>query len=149
MSTLSAGGLAILAGVLVAVQASILGVFDRYVHPLSGALWVHVAGLVLALVLVGLSPVGWGLSGVRAYPWGLVAGVCGVGIVASVGAAVRPLGIGTTVVLVTATQLVLALALDAVGATGRVVPLTPLRVAGVGLVILGAVLIFGRTSPPA
>lgn len=147
MTKMLAGSLAVLAGVLVATQAAILGAFERHIHPFTGAMWVHVGGLVFAAVVVAATGLGFGWAGVRAYPAGLLAGVCGVGIVAAIGAVVTPLGLGTTIVIVTAAQLLLGLALDAVGITGRVVPLTAPRVLGVVLVAAGALLVFGRTPP--
>lgn len=139
--------IALFAGILIVVQAALLGVFERYVHPIAGALWVHVAGVAFGLLLVLVSRVGWGLGGVAAFPWGLLAGVAGIGIVASVAAAVAGIGLGTTLVIVVATQLVLGFALDAVGATGVVVPVTWPRLFGLVLVIVGAVLVYGRAPP--
>lgn len=141
-----AAGLAVLAGVLVAVQAALLGPFARHLNPLVAGFWVHAAGAVFAAVAVAISRLAWGWSGIAAFPWGLAAGIAGVGIVASIGAAVIPLGLGTTIVVVTATQLAVGLVVDALGMVGRTVPITAPRLLGVVLVVAGAVLVF-RTSP--
>ncbi len=144
-SMLLATGLAVLAGILVAVQAALLGPFARHTHPLVAGFWVHVAGAASAAVAVFAARLGWGWSGVATFPWGLVAGLAGVGIVASIGAAVVPLGLGATIVVVTATQLAVGLVLDAVGTVGRVVPITASRLLGAVLVVAGAVLVLDRT----
>lgn len=138
-------GIALFAGVLVVAQAALLGLFERHIHPIAGAFWVHVAGVGFGLLLVAVTRVGWGLAGVAAFPWGLLAGVAGIGIVASIAAAVAGIGLGTTLVIVVATQLVLGFAADAVGAAGTVVPITVPRIVGLVLVIAGAVLVYGRT----
>lgn len=145
MSPTAAAGLAVFAGVLIAVQATILGAFDRHIHALAGAFWVHVGGLILAALLVGVLGIGFQVEGLRAYPWGPLAGVAGVGIVASVAVAVTGLGLGTALVIVVAVQLVAGFALDAFGVTGVIVPITPLRVLGVVLIVVGALLTYVRT----
>lgn len=147
MSQPSAAGLAVLVGVFVAVQAVILGILERHQGPLAAATWVYASGAVVGVAVLVAARAGWGWHGAGTLGWALVAGVCGVGIVAGIAAVVAPLGLGTTLVIITATQLVLGLALDAVGATGRVVPLTAPRVLGVLLVTVGAVLMFLRTPP--
>lgn len=146
-TTTTAAGLALFAGVLIVIQAALLGLFERHIHPISGAFWIHVAGVVFGAALVLVARTGWGLSGVVAFPWGLLAGVAGIGIVASIAAAVAGAGLGTTLVIVVATQLVLGFALDAVGVTGVVVPITGPRVLGLVLVVVGALLVYGRTPP--
>lgn len=140
-----AAGLAVLAGALVAVQAALLGPFGRHLHPLVAAFWVHAAGGAFAAAAVAATRLGWGWSGVAAYPWGLAAGLAGIGIVASIAASVTPLGLATTIVVVTATQLAVGLVLDALGMAGRVVPITASRIFGVVLVVAGALLVFDKT----
>lgn len=145
MSPTAAAGLAIFAGVLIAVQAALLGAFERHVHPLTGALWVHIGGLVFAAALVLAVRPDLGLEGVRDYPWGLLAGVAGVGIVASIAVAVAGLGLGTALVIVVGTQLLVSFAMDAFGLAGVVVPVTLPRVGGLVLIVAGVVLVYGRT----
>ncbi len=137
-----AAGLAVLAGVLVAVQAALLGPFARHMHPFVAGFWVHAAGAAFAAAAVAATRLGWGWSGVAVYPWGLAAGLAGVGIVASIGAAVTPLGLATTIVVATATQFAVGLVLDALGWAGRAVPITATRLLGVVLVVAGALLVF-------
>ncbi len=145
MSPTAAAGLAVFAGVLVAIQAALLGAFDRHVNALAGAFWVHLGGLAFVATLVAVTRIGFQPDGFREYPWGALAGVAGVGIVASVAVAVAGLGLGTTLVIVVAVQLTVGFAMDAFGVTGVVIPVTPLRVLGVVLIVVGALLTYVRT----
>lgn len=147
MSQPSAAWLAVLVGVFVAVQAVILGVLERQQAPLTAATWVYASGALVGIGAVAVARTGWGWHGTQTLGWALIAGVCGVGIVAGIAAVVTPLGLGTTLVIITGTQLVLGLGLDAFGVTGRVVALTAPRVLGALLVTVGAVLMFLRTPP--
>jgi bacterial/archaeal transporter family-2 protein len=145
MSPTAAAGLAIFAGVLIAIQAALLGVFERHIHPLTGAFWLHVAGTLFAFVLVLAVRPSFELDGLREFPWGVLAGVAGVGIVSAIAVAVAGLGLGTALVIVVATQLVIGFAMDAFGVTGVVVPVTVPRLAGLALIVAGVVLVYGRT----
>ena len=138
-----AAGLALLVGVFVAVQATALAPLTRHVTPVVAAFWSQAFGVVAAgaLVLVTRQALVWP-GGVT--PLALVAGACTVGIVASVGAVVGPLGLATTLALVTGAQLLLGLVLDALGMTGRAIPLDPARVGGALLVVVGVLLVFSR-----
>jgi bacterial/archaeal transporter family-2 protein len=137
--------LAVLAGVFVAIQAAALAPLTRVVPPVVAAFWAQVLGVMTAaaLVLVSRTQLAWPGS---AWPWALVAGSCTIVIIASVGAAVTPLGLAVAVGTVTAAQLVTGLLLDTAGATGRAVPLTPARVLGAVLIVAGAALLFARTE---
>ena len=145
MSLSAAALVAVLAGLFIAGQAAVIGVLGRTVHPMTGAFWVHVGGAIFALVVVGVARFGFAVEEPRALGLGLLAGVVGVGIVTTIGIAVTPLGLGTAVVIITGTQLIGSLLLDAFGVTGRVIPLTVPRVGGVALMVAGALLVFGRT----
>lgn len=144
MSVVQASAVAVLGGVLIATQASLLGPFGRAMHPLAASVWINVAGAVVGVLLLAVLPVGWGLAGLRSFPWGLLGGVCGVGIVAAIGAAVTPLGVGTTLAVATGTQLLVAFGVDALGLAGPTIPLEPSRLLGAVLLVAGAVLVFGR-----
>lgn len=140
----TAVSVAVLGGVLIAAQAALLGPFGRAVNPFVAAAWVNVAGAVFSVVAMAVLRVGPDLAGLRTFPWGLLAGIFGVGIVASIGAAVTPLGVGTTLAVATGTQLVVAFAIDAAGLAGRTVPVDAPRVVGVLLIVAGVVMVFGR-----
>jgi bacterial/archaeal transporter family-2 protein len=145
MGTPVAIGLAALAGLFVAVQAAGLGNLSRSVPPLVGAFWVQVFGVASAAVLVLLAPVGLTWPG-AAVGWAVLAGACAVGIVASIGAAVTPLGLAATLAIVTAAQLLIGLGLDAAGITGRSVAMSPSRLLGAVLIVAGVVLVLGRAD---
>jgi bacterial/archaeal transporter family-2 protein len=138
-------GLAVLAGVFVAIQAAALAPLTRVVPPIVAAFWAQVLGIVTAATLVLLTRAHLAWPG-SAWPWALVAGSCTIVIIASIGAAVTPLGLAVAVGTVTAAQLVTGLVLDSAGAVGRPVPLTPARVLGAVLIVAGAALLFARTE---
>ena len=138
---------ALAAGTFIALQAGLIGEFGTRVPALTVAFWVHVAGLVAALVLVLVTGSGFQLAAVRAAPVGLLAGVFGVGIVSTIAIAVAPLGLGATLAIVTGVQLLLAFALEAGGILGPQVRFDLVRVLGVVLIVAGVLLVFGRGRP--
>lgn len=143
-----AAALAVFVGVLVATQATALSSLTREITPLVAAFWAQLFGVAVAavLVLVTRQPFVWP-AGVA--PYAVVVGMCTVGIVASIGAVVAPLGIATTLAVVTGAQLLLGLVLDALGATGRTIPMDAGRVVGAVLIVTGVLLVFGRGQQPA
>lgn len=148
MTVASAAALAVLVGVLVATQATALAPLTRQVPPVVAAFWSQLLGVAAATVLLLLTrqaPVWPG----GAWPLALLAGACTVGIVASIGAVVGPLGLATTLAVVTGAQLLLGLTLDAVGVTGRAIPLDLPRVGGAVLIVVGVLLVFGRGQAAA
>lgn len=148
MTVPMAAGLAALVGVLVATQATALAPLTRAVSPVVAAFWSQLLGVAAAaaLLLVTRQALVWP-GGAAA--WALVAGTCTVGIVASIGAVVGPLGLATTLAVVTGAQLLLGLALDTLGATGRQIPLDAGRVVGALLIVVGVLLVFGRGEQAA
>lgn len=143
-----AAALAVFVGVLVATQASALAPLTRQVSPVVAAFWAQLFGVAVAavLVLVTRQSLVWP-AGVA--PYAVVVGMCTVGIVASIGAVVGPLGIATALALVTGAQLLLGLVLDATGVSGRTIPLDAGRVGGALLIVVGVLLVFGRGQQPA
>lgn len=137
---------AVAAGVFIAVQAALIGSFGQRVPALTVALWVHLAGLVAAVVGVLVSGQGFQLDSIRAQPIGLLAGVAGVGIVASIAVAVAPLGLAAALAVVTGVQLLLAFGFEALGWFGPRVQLDPLRFLGAALIVVGVLLVFGRRA---
>lgn len=142
-----ATALAVFVGVLVATQATALAPLTRQVTPVVAAFWAQLLGVAVAavLVLVTRQTLVWPGS---AAPLALVAGMCTVGIVASIGAVVAPIGIATTLAVVTGAQLLLGLVLDTLGVTGRTIPLDAGRVIGALLIVVGVLLVFGRGQQP-
>lgn len=140
---------AALAGVFITLQTLIIGAAARNMHPLVTATWVHVGGLIFGITAVLVLRLPFAVDVVRAQPWILLAGVFGVGIVTTIGAALAGgLSLGTTLAIVTGAQLLLAFTLDAAGIGATRVPLDPFRVLGAAAIVGGVLLIFGR-SPAA
>lgn len=135
------------AGTFIALQSGMIGEWGTRMPAVTVALWVHVAGTVAAVIGVLVTGAGFHLEAVRAAPLGLLAGVFGVGIVTSVAVAVAPLGLGSTLAILTGTQLLLAFALEASGILGPVVRFDPVRVLGAALIVGGVLLVFGRGQP--
>lgn len=135
---------AVSAGTFIALQSGLIGGFGERVSPITVAFWVHLAGLVAAAVGVVVTGSGWQVAAVREFPIGLFAGVLGVGIVTTIAIAVAPLGLGSTLAIVTGVQLLLAFGLEATGVLGRTVALDPLRIVGAVLITGGVLLVFGR-----
>jgi bacterial/archaeal transporter family-2 protein len=80
-------------------------------------------------------------------PWYLYSGgVWGLLIVSCAAVAYPRLGAATTTTLAIAGQIVTAILLDQLGATGRHLPLTTARLAGVLLVALGTWLVVASSS---
>jgi bacterial/archaeal transporter family-2 protein len=136
---------AIVAGVLIAIQTSIIGAFGERVHPFVASTWVHVGGLVVGVVGVAVAPrLGFELAAVRQAPWGLLAGVAGLLLVSAIAVAVGGIGLASTLAIVTGMQLLVAFGLEATGLLGRVVALDPVRVGGAVLIVAGVYLVAGR-----
>ena len=136
--TTAAIGLAVLAGVLVTIQAQMLGALgDRLGSVASGALTFAVGGVVGLLVLVVVRP---DLSQWREAPWwAWLGGVAGLGIVTSLAFAVPRVGTTPVLTIVIAAQLIAALVLEKRGWLGAAVrPVDLPRLAGVALVALGS-----------
>ncbi|MEX2549597.1 MAG: DMT family transporter [Nitriliruptoraceae bacterium] len=136
---------AIFAGILIAVQSTIIGAFGERVHPFVAATWVHGGGLVLGVVVVALVPrLGFELAVVRQAPWGLLGGVAGLLLVTGIAVAVSGLGLASTLAIVTGVQLLFGFAIEASGVVGRTIPLHPTRLVGAVLLVAGAYLVVSR-----
>ena len=130
--------LALLSGVASTLQGHANGVLS---------LRVGLAPTILlnALIVLAGATVGWLLFGrgqpvAPDRPWWLhLGGVYGLVIIVGAAVAFPRLGAGSTMALFVAAQLVAALALDHFGATG--VPVTPARLLGALLLVLGAGLV--------
>ncbi len=135
---------AVAAGVLIAVQAAILGAFGERVNPFTASLWVHVGGVVFGVVVVAVARLGFHLEVVRQAPWGLLAGVAGFLLVGGIAVAVGGIGLASTLAIVTAVQLLVGFTLESSGVLGRSVALDPLRVLGAALIVAGVYLVASR-----
>lgn len=135
---------AIFAGVLIALQAAILGAFGERLNPFVASLWVHAGGLLFGLVAVTVARLGFHVDVVRQAPWGLLAGVAGFLLVGGIAVAVGGIGLASTLAIVTAVQLLVGFTLETTGVLGRVVALDPVRVGGAALMIAGVYLVVSR-----
>jgi uncharacterized membrane protein YdcZ (DUF606 family) len=135
---------AIIAGILVAAQTAVLGVWGARMPALVAAAWVQVAGAVAGVVLVLVTRSDPSLAAVRGAPWGLAAGVAGILLVTGITMAVGGIGIASTLAIVTGVQLLAAFALETAGIGGRTVALDPGRVLGALLIVVGVHLVASR-----
>jgi len=139
---LSAVIVAVLTGVAIATQASVLGSAGRRINPLSVSLALQLSG-----VLVGLLWLAWSRSWsdvvevARAW-WWIPLGLLGLVVVAAIGYSSARLGALATLALLVAAQLVTGLVLDV--RSGSVV-LDWRQPLGILLVLGGTVLISARS----
>lgn len=136
--------LAVAAGALTAVQPPTNAMLARALgSPVSAALVSFLVGSVALALLVVLAPARPDGTAVRALPWyAWVGGLYGAFFVAVAAFAAPRIGVGMLVVALVAGQLAMAVLLDHFGALGLAKqPLGWARVAGLLLVIAGAVLV--------
>jgi transporter family-2 protein len=129
----------LLAGVAVGIQNPLAAQMGRRVGILESAFIIHLGGAVIAGVPLALLG-GGGLARWRDVPWyALWAGGLGVVLVCAVSWIVPRIGIATAVALLVAAQLGVGVALDHFGLLGlQLRPIEPARLAGVGLLLVGA-----------
>lgn len=134
--------IAMLAGVLTAVQSQLMGFMDKNMGTFESVLITYGGG-GLAIVLLFLLRGDLQLTGWQTVPWyAFTAGLCGLLIVGSLGYSVPRLGAVIAFTLFTCAQFVFALAVDHFGLLGADVrPLNLSRLAGVAILLLGTWLI--------
>lgn len=141
MSAALAAGLAVAAGAGLLVQSLFLvGVTQRVGLP--GALLINTLVGLAIIVAVSLrdSPAGFMANLASGWRWWfIIPGVLGTGFVAANIASVSRLGTVTSASLIIAAQLSTAALADATGWTGAGHPVTPLRLAGLALLLTGAI----------
>lgn len=135
---------AVFAGVLIAIQAAILGAFGERLNPFVASTWVHVGGLLFGATGVLVARLGFHVDVVRQTPWGLLAGVAGLLLVSGIAVAVGGIGLASTLAIVTAVQLLVGFGLEASGLLGRTVALDPVRIGGAVLIVAGVYLVAAR-----
>lgn len=139
---------AVIAGILIAVQTSLVGALGARMSPFVAAMWVHLGGLVFGVVGVLVSRIGFQVGALRQAPWGLLAGVAGMLLVTSIAVAVGGVGLASTLAVVTAVQLLVGFAIESSGLLGRAVALDPVRMGGAALIVVGVYLIVSRGPVP-
>ena len=126
-------------GVAVALQSPMSSLLSQRMGIMESIFIVHLGGALLTglplLVLRGGNLGAW-----RTVPWyTLLAGGFGLIVIAAISTTIPRLGAATTVMLLVAAQLTLSALLDHWGFLGTTVrPLDLARVAGMGLLFLGA-----------
>ncbi len=138
--------IAVVAGIGGGFQAAISGVFGRRIGVLEATAFLAVLGasVLLAVALVARGPAGI-VGGFGQPPWLWLAGPLGALVVFTLVFAPPRIGTLATVGLLIAGQLAAAALIDMVGMFGiERVPLTAARVAGLGLLAAGAVMILRR-----
>ncbi len=143
--------LALLLGIAVCLQGTANGqLAGRIGLPLtltinSGMVFFGALGWLAIAHFSGSTPAERGETSWKLY----TGGVFGLVIISCAAVAYPRLGAGVTTTLAVGAQVVTALVLDQVGATGRQVPLTPTRLAGVACVALGVWLVMRPAAPAA
>lgn len=137
--------LGLLCGTLIAAQGAINGRLSEAVEgPIQAALISFTVGWLALLALnIGLGHRLPSQGQVASLPWwAWVGGLIGAVMVTSAATAVPRIGVAAWVSAVIAGQLIAAVLYDQFGAFGQAVrPATPLRLAGVGFLIVGVYLV--------
>lgn len=137
--TLAVGG-------LVAAQPPVNAALARHVSDLGAAfVSLSISTAIVAVLLVAVGDPGAlrGISGFR--PEHLLGGIAGAAVVAVTLVTVRSLGASGVAAALVCAQLVVAAVLDRLGVLGlEETPLTLTRLAGVGLLIVGTILVVSR-----
>lgn len=133
--------LALLAGLLIAVQTTAVSSSTGRSAPLVVSALVHVSGLAVAVAWLTTRSSWAELSTAALTPWWLIGGAVGFPIVAAVASAANRMGLGAALAVVTATQLLGGLLVDAVRGG---VTLGARHAAGAILLTFGAYLVAGR-----
>lgn len=129
----------LLAGIAIGLQAPLSSAINQRLGILESVFIVHLGGLIavgLPLLLMGGGRLGeWQ----TVPPYTLTAGLLGVVAVGSTVLMVPRIGVAAAIVLIITGQLLIAATIDHFGFFGVVSkPVNPHRIAGLGLVLLGA-----------
>lgn len=132
--------LAVLVGIAVAFQATLTSISQRTIGPVA---LVAISGLATAVVAGGLYPfLARPEFTARAVVFAAVSGVLGAFILGGIAYAAGQTGVARTVSLVIASQLIVSLILDSIGAFGADgQTFSPLTILGVVFILVGGVLV--------
>lgn len=135
--------LALLLGTAVTAQGVVNGALAQRV-PLAGAIFLNALVTFAGALLWWLAAPGASRSLLPSDPapaWLFTGGLLGLCIITSAAFCFPRLGPGPTVALAVAAQLLTALALDHFGVGGEELPVTPARLLGAALLLIGALLV--------
>lgn len=138
--------LTLAAGALVAFQPPANALLARHVGDLGAAFTsLVISTAIVAVLLLAAGELGR-LQGLDAFrPVHMLGGIAGATIVLVSLVAVRSLGVGGVTAALVATQLIAAVLIDRLGIVGVAeTPLTVTRLAGVGLLIAGTLMVTSR-----
>ena len=142
MSALFLIGIAVMAGVAVALQAQFMGLLDRSLGTLTSVFITYAGGgLVITLMLAALR--GGNLRNWQNVPWyAYGAGLLGLIIVGSIGYVVPRLGVAKGFTVIIASQFLIASLIDHFGFFGAIVrPMETTRLLGICFMLLGVWLV--------
>jgi transporter family-2 protein len=134
----------LLAGAMIALQGPINAMLARGAGTAINASLISFAVGTIALAAIAAAQrVAPATGALRALPWwAWLGGLCGAIFVTAVAHAAPRIGVANTLTLAVASQLVMAVVLDATGALGLAQrPVSLGRVAGIALVLTGAWLV--------
>ncbi len=137
----------LVAGLAGAIQAALMGRFGQRIGVVEAVAFASLVTTVVALssLLVIRQSVGGLAEGLRAPPWMWSAGVMSAFIVFAVALGPPRIGTTTTIALVIAGNLLMAAIVDRFGLFGlEKIGLTPVRIAGIMLLAVGAALTLYR-----
>ncbi len=128
----------LLGGVAIGFQGPLSSLITQRLGMIESVFIIHLGGTVVALVPL-LFMGGGNLGGWRSVPWyALGAGAFGLVLISALGYTIPRLGAATTITLIVAGQLVVAMILDHFGLLGMDArPLAFSRLLGLGIVFTG------------
>ena len=134
--------LAAIGGIAVSIQAQFMSTLDKHLGTLSATFFTYGSGaIVIALITLAFRGGNFRLWG-DVPPSAFLAGVLGLIIVGTVSYTVPRLGLVPTFTVLVSAQFILSAIIDHFGLFGAaVMPINPVRVLGMGTVLLGTWLI--------
>lgn len=135
--------LAGVAGLVIAVQVTIMGRNAPAVGPFMVALLIHIGGLITAILVITLRR-NWGdVMTSAAGGWWIVPGIGGFFILSSLSLASARVGAAVALALSVATQLGASLLLDS---RLGIAPVTLKAASGIVMIVAGTYLVVSRTT---
>jgi transporter family-2 protein len=142
-SILAALVIALFSGLAVGVQSSLINVAGKNTGAILTGLLVNIfagIGAGLLVVIVYMQGGNSTLSGLQAQTWGVMfaAGLLGIGVIAGIAYALPKIGVAAGLSMIITGQMMVGVLVDTLGLTGgEPIPLTWMRIGGLGLLALG------------